>query len=132
MSHARTMGFVAALACLLPAASVGQIPADLQAAMRARDSAVAKPDPAAWDRLTADGFSVVREDGSLMTKAERLAQLKTDQPTAATPQEHLDIKHYQDVYLRRFLSGGSWILDIWAKDARGWRVVAVQVTTAKK
>jgi hypothetical protein len=100
--------------------------------MRTRDSAIANVDPATWDRLTADGFTVVQADGSMMTKAERLAQFKGQQASAPAPQEHLQINHYQDVYVRRFLSHGWWVMDVWIKDARGWSVVAVQVTTAKE
>jgi len=100
--------------------------------MRSRDSAVAKADAPTWDRLTAEGFTVVQEDGVLMTKAERLGQLKGQKPTTAVAPQREDIRHYQDVYVRRSLSGNVWVLDIWAKDATGWRVVAVQVTTAKK
>ena len=132
MSCTTTLWLAAVFACLLPASGAAQFPADLQAAMRARDSAITKVDAATWARLTADGFTVVQADGILMTKSERLVQFKGQQPSAPTTHERLDIKHYQDVYVRRFLAGGEWVLDIWAKDAGGWRVVAVQVTAAKK
>jgi hypothetical protein len=100
--------------------------------MRARDEAVAKADAATWDRLTHDDFTVVLEDGTLMTKAERLAQLKTQKATTPAPLQQVRIKHYGDVYVRRFRNGDAWVLDIWVKDGRGWRVAAVQVTNAKK
>jgi hypothetical protein len=132
MSRIASLTRAAALACFLPTMAFGQVPSDLQATMRTRDSAIANIDPATWARLTADGFTVVQADGSMMTKAERLAQFKGQQPSTPTLQEHLQINHYQDVYVRRFLSGGSWVMDVWIKDARGWSVVAVQVTTAKK
>jgi len=32
-------------------------------------------DPVTWNRLTADDFTIVLADGTLMTKAQRLAQL---------------------------------------------------------
>jgi hypothetical protein len=44
----------------------------------------------------------------------------------------VQIKRYGDVYVRRFLNGPVWVLDIWFHEPAGWRVVAVQVTTAKK
>jgi len=62
---------------MCPPAAAAQIPAELREAMRARDRAVALADAVTWDRLTADDFSVVQENGVFMTKAERLAELKT-------------------------------------------------------
>ena len=113
-----------------------QVPPELREAMRARDEAVAKADAATWDRLTTDDFTVVLEDGTLLTKAERLAQFKTQQATTAAPGQQEQIKHYGDVFVRRALrqvrAGPAWVLDIWVKDAKGWRVAAVQVTSAKK
>ena len=128
--HARRL--VAVLAFILPAAVVAQVPADLQAAMRARDSAVARADAATWDRLTAAGFTVVQENGVLMSKAERLSEMRQQTPSTRGAQQHVDIQHHQDVYVRRFLAGGVWVLDIWVKEPAGWRVIAVQVTTAKQ
>ncbi len=132
MSRMYALRLVAALALLLPAAATAQVPADLRAAMRARDSAVARADAATWDRLTAAGFSVVQENGALMSKAERLSEMRQQTPSTAETQQRVDIQHHQDVYVRRFLAGSVWVLDIWVKEAAGWRVVAVQVTTAKQ
>jgi hypothetical protein len=67
-----------------------------------------------------------------MTKAQRLAQLKTQKPAPATVFQRVQIKHYGDAYVRRFLSGDIWVLDVWVRQPAGWRVAAVQVTTAKK
>jgi hypothetical protein len=112
--------------------AVAQVPADLQKTMEERDQAVAKADAAVWDRLTADDFTLVDETGSFMNKAQRLAQLKTQKPTPAAAPQRIQIKRYGDVYMRRFLSGDIWVLDIWVRQPSGWRVAAVQVTTAKK
>jgi hypothetical protein len=109
---------------------LAQVPADLQKAMQERDEAVFNADSATWDRLTADEFTVVDPAGTFMTKAERLARLMA--PAAATPLQHVQIKRYGDTYVRRFLTTGVWVLDIWVREAAGWRVVAVQATTAKK
>src|SRR3981189_1091233 len=122
MSKARMFRFAFALSCLVPSAIAAQVPRDLREAMRARDEAVAKADAATWDRLTADDFTVVLADGTLLTKAERLAQFKTQQaPTPAPPQQE-QIKHYGDVFVRRALrqtrTGDVWVLDIWVKDAK--------------
>ena len=67
-----------------------------------------------------------------MTKAERLALLKTQKATTPVPREQVQIKHYDDVFVRRSRTADAWVLDIWVKDAGVWRVVAAQLTTAKK
>jgi hypothetical protein len=125
------------ISCLVPSTLAAQVPPELREAMRARDEAIAKADAAAFDRLTADDFTVVLADGTLLTKAERLAQFKTQQATTPAPAQQEQIKHYGDVFVRRALrqvpnTGAAWVLDIWVKDAKGWRVAAVQVTSAKR
>jgi len=132
MSRAHGVRLAFTLACLIPCVLAAQVPADLQEAMRARDQSVAKADAATWDRLTTDDFTVVTQDGVLMTKAERLAQLKTQKAVTPTPPQQGDIKHYGDVFVRRRRTAELWVLDVWVKDAGGWRVAAVQVTAAKK
>ena len=132
MSSARVVRLAFTLSCLIPCAVAAQVPADLQEAMRVRDQSVAKADAATWDHLTTDDFTVVTADGALMTKAERLAQLKTQKPMMPVPPQQVGIKHYGDVFVRRLRTGDVWVLDVWVKDAGGWRVAAVQVTTAKK
>jgi hypothetical protein len=109
-----------------------QVPVELQEAIRARDEATAKADAATWDRLTTDDFTVVIADGTLMTKAERLAQFKTQKALTPVPAQHEQIQRYGDVFVRRYRNADAWILAIWVKDGGGWRVAAVQVTTAKK
>ena len=66
------------VALLGAAATVrAQVPADLRAAMQARDTAFYAVDSAQWERYTAPTFTTVQQDGSFMTRAERLANLKT-------------------------------------------------------
>ncbi len=133
MSNAtRVLPVVLTLSCLITGVIAAQVPADLQEAMRARDEAVAKADAATWDRLTTDDFTVVLADGTLLTKSERLAQFKTQKATTPVPPQQVAIKHYGDVFVRRLRASDLWVLDIWVKDVKGWRVASVQVTTAKK
>jgi hypothetical protein len=113
-----------------------QVPAELREAMRARDEAVAKADSATWDRLTTEDFTAVLADGTLLTKSQRLAQFKTLKAMTPAPAQE-QIQHYGDVFVRRQLrqvrgTGAGWVLEIWVKDAKGWRVAAVQVTSAKQ
>lgn len=131
MTTARIACFVALIG-LASSSVLAQVPADLQKTMDERDQAVAKLDAAAWDRLTADDFTLVDETGTFMTKAQRLAQMKTQKPSPFTPPQRVQVKRYGDTYVRRFLTGDIWVLDIWVRQPAGWRVAAVQVTAAKK
>ncbi len=106
MAWTRMLRVAFPLSCLVPSAMAAQVPPELREAMRARDEAV-------------------------------LAQFKTQQATPPAPAQQEQIKHYGDVFVRRALrqvrdAGAAWVLDIWVKDAKGWRVAAVQVTSAKK
>ena len=121
-----------ALCCLMPRASAAQVPAELLEAMRARDEALAKADADTWNRFTTADLTDVRTDGILLTRAERLALLKTQTPTTPVQREQVQIRHYDDVYVRRSQTVDAWVLDIWVKDAGVWRVVAAQLTTAKE
>src|SRR5262245_57312297 len=129
---------VARVACLMVLMFIvvdganAQVPADLQKAMAERDQAIAKADASTWDRLTADEFTLVDETGNFMNKIQRLAQLKTEKPAPAPAPQRVQTRGYGDAYVRRFLSGDIWVLDVWVRQPAGWRVVAVQVTTAKK
>ena len=81
----KALAFALSLAALVLVASpaAAQAPAELRAAMAARDSAIAKGDAPAWDQLTAAAFTVVQEDGVMMTRAERLTQFKAQKPAGS-------------------------------------------------
>ena len=132
MTAARVIvGFAVMVFAAGPA--LAQVPADLQKTMDERDHAIANIDAAAWDRLTADDFTLVDDTGTFMTKAQRLAQFKTEKPTPYVAPQRVQIKKYGDVYVRRFMNGGNlWVMDIWVHQPAGWKVAAVQTTTAKK
>lgn len=152
MSRRYLLQVALALVCVAPCAAAAQLPAEVDKAMRARDRAEVTFDATVWDRFTADDFTIVLADGTLMTKAERLAQLKTQgasidgqvvseavvmEPFAfpETPlRSHTDvqIQHHGNVFVRRFRQDDIWIVEIWAKDGLGWRVQAAQVTRARK
>ena len=106
----RTFAFVAILAFVLASAAFAQVPNELRATMQSRDSAVAKADVATWDRLTAETFTVVQVDGIMMTKAERIAQMKTQKPSPLVAHQREQINRYGDVFVRRFLAGDIWVL----------------------
>jgi len=88
-------------------------------------------DSAQWERYTAPTFTTVQQDGSFMTRTERLANLKTQKPIpyVARSREHNVVKG--DVVLTRFFSGGFWVLEVWSRESGTWMVLMSQVTTAK-
>jgi hypothetical protein len=114
---------------------IAQAPADLARVVRERDQAVFRPDAATWDRLTTDDFTVVQENGHLLTKAERLAEIKTHRPLPLPPtgcREKELVRVYGNAAVRRCLADDQWDIEVWVKSARGWQVAAVQVTSVTK
>ncbi len=113
------------------ASAVAQIPDDLRASMRARDVAFYAVDPGQWERYTAPAFTTVQQDGSFMTRAERLANLRTQTPRPYVARTREQNDRHGDVVLARFFSGGLWVLEAWTRESGRWMVVMSQVTTAK-
>lgn len=133
MNRAYRFPFALALATLISNPAFAQVPAELQEAMRQRSQAVAKADAATWDGLTADDFTVVLPNGTMLTKEQRLAQLKKEKPRRQAALQQEQVKHYAETYVRRFLGDRGWVLEVWTKDEAGkWRVSAVQVTAGAK
>jgi len=113
-------------------ASVGaQVPTELRTAMQARDTAFYSVDPAAWERYTAPTFTTVQQDGSFMTRAERLTHLKTQQPRPYVPRSREQNTQRGDLVVARFFSGGLWVLEVWTRESGTWMVLMSQATTAK-
>jgi hypothetical protein len=131
---ARVLLLLAGVALLTAArSSAEQLPADLQQAIRARDEARFKKDAATWDRLTTADFTLVNADGRIMTKAERLTQMKSEEPESPRMAQQQQVTRYGDtVILREKQQDGAWVISVWVKDAHAWRVAAVQITTIAK
>jgi hypothetical protein len=131
MSIARVilLALTASLAISSPATA--QVPADLQAAMQARDKAFYAVDAAQWEKYTAPTFTTVQQDGSFLTRAERLANLKTQTPRPYVPRSREQNERRGDLVAARFFSGGLWVLEVWTRETGTWMVLMSQVTTAK-
>jgi uncharacterized protein DUF4440 len=111
----------------------GDIPAELEKAVRARDEAVAKKDAATWDRLTTPDFITVRPDGKLMNKAERLAQLMAEEPQARPKPKKEQFIRNSDTVLRQLqASDGTLWIDVWVKEGQVWRVASGQGTSPSR
>jgi hypothetical protein len=131
MSTARIFLLVLA-ASLAAASSAGaQIPAKLWAAMLARDIAFYAADPVQWEMYTATTFTTVQQDGTFMTRAERLANLRAQTPKPYIARSRAQNEVRGDVVVARFFSGGLWVLEVWARESGSWKVLMSQVTTAK-
>ena len=119
------------MALSVASVSAQQVPADLRAAMEARDRAFYAVDSAQWEKYTAPAFTTVQQDGSFMTRAERLANLKTQQPRPYVPRSREQTERRGDLVIARFFSGGFWVLEVWTRESGTWMVLVSQVTTAK-
>jgi hypothetical protein len=108
-----------------------QVPEDLRAAMEARDRAFYSVDPPQWEKHTASTFTTVQQDGSFMTRAERLRNLRTQTPRPYVPRSREQNERRGDVVIARFFSGGLWVLEVWTRETGSWSVLTSQVTTAK-
>jgi hypothetical protein len=131
MSIARISLLVLAASLAVTSSAGAQVPADLRAAMQARDTAFYAVDPAQWDRYTAPTFTTVQQDGSFMTRAERLANLRAQAPKPYVPRSREQNERRGEVVVARFFSGGLWVLEVWTRETGTWMVLMSQVTTAQ-
>ena len=119
-------------ACLAVMGSAeAQLPDDVRAAMEARDRAFYSVNSTQWEMYTAPTFTTVQQDGSFMTRAERLANLRTQTPRPYVPRSHEQNERRGDVVIARFFSGGLWVLEVWTRETGSWTVLTSQVTTAR-
>jgi len=108
-----------------------QVPDDLRAAMKARDMAFYAADPAQWEKYTAPTYTTVQQDGSFMTRSERLASLRKQTPRPYVPRSREQVERRDDLVVTRFFSGGFWVLEVWTHESGTWTVLMTQVATAK-
>ena len=131
MNSARRFLFLVAVVLAAGISIDAQVPDDLRAAMKARDEAFYAVDSAKWEKYTAPGFTTVQQDGSLFTRAERLANLRTQKPRPYVARSREQNERRGDVVIARFFSGGLWVVEVWTRETGSWTVLLSQVTTAK-
>jgi hypothetical protein len=131
MSLTRIVLRVIAASLVASSSASAQVPTDLQGAMQARDRAFYAVDSAQWEKYTAPTFTTVQQDGSLMTRAERLASLRAQSPRPYVPRAREQNERRGDLVVARFFSGGLWVLEVWTRETGAWMVLMSQVTTAK-
>jgi hypothetical protein len=128
---ARILPFVFAASLGAATSAREQAPADLQSAMQARDKAFYSVDSDEWERYTAPTFTTVQQDGSFMTRAERLIDLRNQTPRPYVARSREQNMRRGDIVIARFFSGGFWVLEVWTRERGTWMVLTSQVTTAK-
>jgi hypothetical protein len=106
------------------------LPADLQAAMRARDEAFYAVDSTQWGKYTASDFTTVQQNGQFMSRAERLGNLQTQKQRSYVPREREQYEQQGDLVVTRFFSGGLWVVEVWRRIDGAWASVMSQATTA--
>jgi hypothetical protein len=131
MPASRPLALALAASIAVPAWARAQVPDALRLAMRARDSAFYSADPVRWEQYTAPTFTTVQQDGSFLTRAERLATLRAQTPRPYVARSREQVTRRGDVVLARFFSGGLWVLEVWTREEGRWMVLTSQVTTAK-
>jgi len=130
LSRATLPLFVLTLGAVPPAHA--QIPADLRAAMAARDSGFYAKDMAQWEKYTAARFTTVQQDGSFMSRSERIGNLRAQNPVPYVPRTREVNERRGDMAVTRFLGGGgAWVLEVWTRETGEWKVLMSQVTSAK-
>jgi ketosteroid isomerase-like protein len=119
-----------AVAALVTPCAGQSVPPALLTAMQQRTLAVQRADAATWDRLTADNFTLVTAGGSLVTRAERLAEIRATKPdTTAVPKPDQEtVQMYGTSAVQRTRLQNAWVTLSWTRERSGWRVTAAQVT----
>lgn len=116
----------------LPAQLHAQAAPDLEFAMQQRLEAVWMKDADTWSKLTADEFTLVVPEGTLMNKEQRLLALKQETPEPSHALRHEQTQMYGDTAVHRFVDGSEWVLEVWHRDNGVWRVVAAQVNFVRR
>ena len=63
-----------------------------------------------------------------MTRAERLANLRTQKPKPYVPRSRELNERRGDIVIARFFSSGLWVLEVWTRESGTWMVLMSQVT----
>jgi len=133
----------AANAAAAPAADTAAIESDIKKLVTAYATSTANNDAAAYDKTTTDNFMFVGNDGTVQTKAERVASMKSGQTK-------YDKLTYDDVNVRVNPEGNGAIViatatvkglnsgkpidstvrvtQVWSKTKDGWKMASLQAT----
>ena len=133
----RILSLASALMLFASGVSAQSVPADLQKAIDARGQAPLTADAEAWGRYTTDDFVLINADGAVLTKKQRMEQIKANKPnpTPAKPSE-VQTRVYGDAAIVTNLlegnQGPTRFTTVWVKQNGQWRVASVQQTRLAK
>ena len=105
-----------------------QVDSALEQAGEARNAAREAGDGEAWGSYTADDFVVIGGDGSLLTKAQRIAAIEQGQGTEPGAERETSIRTYGDTAIVTASGPQDWITTTWVRTNGRWLATHVQFT----
>ncbi len=133
----RVLTLASVLVLFASAVSAQSVPADLQKTIDARDQSGRTADAEAWGRYTTDDFVLINADGTVLTKKQRMEQIKASKPnpTPAKPSQ-VQTRVYGDAAVVTNLLEGNLgptrLTMVWVKQSGQWKVASVQQTRVTK
>jgi ketosteroid isomerase-like protein len=133
----RVLTLATVLVLFASGVSAQSVPADLQKAIEARGQTLRTADADAWGRLTTDDFVVINPDGTVVTKKQRMEQIKASKPNP-TPGKSSEqqTRVYGDAAVLTNLQEGNQgptrFTTVWVKQNGQWKVASVQQTRVTK
>ena len=129
---------ILASAAFSQVAAQGTAPKALQDAVAARSKAQGSADGAGWGKYTTEDFMVIGADGSVRTKAERIAEINKSTPT--TPGGDAPDRKWRmygagtAVSTQQAPVAGkpTMITTVWVVQQGTWKVASAQLTTVTK
>ena len=110
---------------------------ELEKAIQARDAAIRAGDAETWSRYTMDDFVMVRPDGVVVTKAQRMMYIKTGKVDPVKPSSKVEMRVYGDTVIETWRPerpdyGPSQMVSVWVKQGGQWKVAHLQFTPIVK
>jgi ketosteroid isomerase-like protein len=132
---------VSSNAAAAPAASANA-EADIKKMLNDISIALSKNDADAMDKIYAADYSIINQDGSMQTRAERLASIKSgDIKYSSISFSDINVRTYGDTAVviavanikatnkGKPIEGKMRVSSVWVKGKDGWRQVNAQTTT---
>ena len=124
-------------------ANTAAIEAEVKKLVTDYAATVAKNDVAAFEKTTTDNFMFVSNDGSVQTKAERVASMKSGETKyESLTYDDLDVRVNPEgngavvigkavvkgVNMGKPVEGANRVTQVWSKTKDGWKMASLQAT----
>jgi hypothetical protein len=122
----------------LPLRAAQDVDPELRQALQQREDAFAKRDLVTWAKYTADDYLLTTETGTVRTKAEQLASMRSNpaSPLKRGARREEAVHRYGNTVILWMVvdsqSGPRREMQVWVKDADVWKVAGVQVTQSRR